>query len=404
MQSRVFEGLKVADFTIGAVGTVATKYLADHGATVIHIESATSPEICRLGPPFKDNTPGLNRSAWMPDYNSSKYGISLNLRHPRASEAAKRIVSWADIVANNRPAGQMEKYGLGYEDIRQYNPEVIMFVACMQGHTGPHRSHPGYGTQLAALSGFTNLSGWPDRLPSEIWLAYTDFICPRFIATALIAALDYRRRTGKGQFLDFSQFEMGIQFLAPLLLDYTVNGRISSRRGNDDDCGAPHGAYPCRGPDRWCAIAVFDDHDWRSLCRVIGNPDWTKEPKFSTQMGRLRNRLELDSRLAEWTVNFTAEEVMTLMQTAGVSAGVVETNEDLHEDPQLRHRHHFWRMEHSEIGPMDHDGNAFTLSKTPYEIKWAGPCLGEHNEYVYTKILGMSESEFDELLVEGVFE
>ena len=404
MSKHVFEGVKVADFTVGAVGTVATKYLADHGATVLHVESATAPEVCRAGPPFRDNKPGLNRSAWMPDYNSNKYGIGLNLRHPRANEVARRIVAWADIVSNNRPAGQMERYGLGYEDIKKIKPDIIMFVSCMQGHTGPHREHPGYGTQLAALSGFTHLSGWPDRLPSEIWLAYTDFICPRYIGATLIAALDYRRRTGKGQFLDFSQFEMGIQFIAPLLLDYTVNGRIANRRGNDSSCGAPHGAYPCRGEDRWCAIAVFTDEEWESLCRVIGNPEWTNDPRFSTLVGRLQNKDELDRFLGEWTINFTAEEVMTLMQAAGVSAGVLETNEDLHNDPQLKHRRHFWIMDHREIGPMAHDGEAFILSKTPYELRWAGPCLGEHNEYVYTEILGMSEKEFDELLVEGVFE
>ena len=404
MTKHVFEDIKVVDFTVGAVGTLTTKYLADHGATVIHVESATRLEVCRVGPPFKDNMPGVNRSAWMPDYNSSKYGVTLNMRHPRAMEVARRLVSWADVISNNMPAGTLERWGIGYEEVKKIKPDIIMFVSCMQGYTGPHRGHPGYGLQLAALTGITHLTGWPDRYPSEIWLAYTDFICPRYIATTLIAALDYRRRTGKGQFLDFSQFEMGVQFIAPLLLDYTVNKRVADRAGNRSSCAAPHGAYPCRGDDRWCVISVSSDQEWQAFCKVIGSPEWTKDAKFATLPGRLANEDELNRLVGEWTVNFAAEEVMTLMQAAGISAGVVETNEELHNDPQLKHRQYFWHKNHSEIGPFAHDGQAFILSKTPYQVRWSGPCLGEHNEYVYTKVLGMSEKEYDELLVAGVLE
>lgn len=404
MTKSVFKDVKVADFTIGAVGPLTTKYLADHGATVIHVESLTKQEICRVGPPWKDNMPGVNQSAWMPDYNSSKYGVTLNMRHPRAMEVARRLVSWADIISNNMPAGTMERWGLGYEDVRKIKPDIIMFTSCMQGYTGPHRAHPGYGLQLAGLSGVTHLTGWPDRYPSEIWLAYTDFINPRYNATTLIAALDYRNRTGKGQYLDFSQFEIGLQFIAPVLLDYTVNGHVADRMGNRSTCEAPHGAYPCRGDDRWCAICVSSDQEWQAFCKVIGNPEWTRDPKFATLSGRLQNEDELNRLVGEWTVNFTAEDIMTMMQAAGISAGVCLTNEDLHNDPQLKHRHYFWVKEHGEIGPMAHDGCAFILSKTPYEVRWAGPCLGEHNEYVYTQILGMSEKEFDEFLVAGIFE
>jgi len=298
----------------------------------------------------------------------------------------------------------MQKWGLDYEELKKIRPDIVMISLSNQGQTGPHARHPGIGYQLTALAGFGHITGWPDRGPAVPYGAYTDYIAPRFAAAALIAALDYRRRTGMGQYLDLSQYEAAIHFLSPLVLDFTANGHIAQRAGNRCSYAAPHGAYQCRGEDRWCAIAVFTDEEWQGFGHALGNPEWTDDPKFANLRGRKENEDELDSLVSQWTCDLTAEEVMTRMQEAGVPSGVVATCQDLFEDPQLEYRHHFWWLEHPEIGRHAYSGTAFRLSKTPAKGRTAAPCLGEHNEYVYTKILGMSDQEFLELLAEGVFE
>ena len=256
----------------------------------------------------------------------------------------------------------------------------------------------------SAFSGFGEVTGFPDRLPRAAFGAYTDHVVPRLAMPAVLAALDYRRRTGKGQYLDMSQWEAGVEFLAPTILEYTVNERVMTRMGNRSGQAAPHGAYRCRGDDRWCVIAVYTDEEWRSFCKVIGNPAWTKEPKFGIMLDRLENADELDRLVEEWTINYPPEEVMTLMQASGVAAGVVQNAEDIFNDPQLKHRHHFKVLDHPELGTFPYEMPAFRLSKTPAEIKKPAPCLGEHTEYVCKKCLGMSDEEFLGLLNEGAFE
>jgi crotonobetainyl-CoA:carnitine CoA-transferase CaiB-like acyl-CoA transferase len=404
MIRQIFKGVKVAEFAWVIAGPLTIKYLADYGAEVIHIESGTRADIMRVSPPYKDGIPGVNRAAWWTDYNSNKYGVTLNLNHPRATEVVKRLVAWADVIAESFSPGVIDRWGLNYEEVKKTRPDIIYVSASIQGQTGPHCTLPGQGPHLTSLAGFTHLTGWGDREPSIPYGAYTDFIAPRFGAAALVAALDYRRKTGKGQYIDLTQYETAIHFLAPLVLSYTVNKQEYNRVGNRSDCAAPHGAYRCRGNDRWCVISVFTDEEWKSLCKVIGKQEWTKDPRFDTLGSRIQNADELDRLIEEWTVNHTPEEVMRLMQAAGVGAGVVQTTEDLRQDPQLKHRHHYQILNHSEIGRHAYDSLSFRLSKTPGALRMPAPCLGQHNEYVYTKILGMSDKEFVELMTQGVFD
>lgn len=400
----VFQGVKIADFTWVAAGPILTCFLADQGATVVRIESIHKPDMLRTQPPFKGGLPGINRSGIFAIHNCNKFSLSLNMNHPRGMEIARRMIAWADVVAENFTAGTMEKWGLGYEDLKKIKPDIIMISTCNQGQKGPHSRHPGLGQQMVSLAGFTELTGWPDRDPALPFGAYTDLIAPPLGAAALIAALEYRRKTGKGLYLDLSQFEAALYFLAPLLLDYEVNGREASRMGNRCPYAAPHGVYPCRGEDRWCAIAVFTDQEWRSFCRVLGNPPWTQEERFATLLGRKKNEDELDSLVAEWTLNHRAEEVMERLQQAGVAAGVVQNAQDLHLDPQLLYRHHFWELEHLEMGVHRYNALAFHLSASPAQPRRAAPCLGQDNEYVLKELLDMSEEEYVDLLLSGVLE
>jgi benzylsuccinate CoA-transferase BbsF subunit len=404
MTRHIFEGIKAVDFGWVGVGPVATQQLAFHGATVVRVESALKPDTLRMGPVFKDAIPDPDRSVFFTGANQNKYGITLNLRHPRAREVALRLVKWADVITSGFTPGVMARWGLSYEECREVNPGIIMLSTCMQGQTGPHKLYRGYGIQMGALSGFYYITGWPDRYPSPIFGAYTDFINHRLTSLLIMGALDYRRRTGKGQYIDQSQFEGALQFLAPPILDYAINRRVMERMGNRDPYAAPHGAYPCRGEDRWCVIAVFTDREWHSFCKVIGDPEWTRDPRFATLSARKENEDELDAFVSEWTRNYIPEQVMAMMQAEGVAAGAVLRAEDVHSDPQLEHRPHYVTMTHSVIGPHRYGLHAHKLSKTPAKAFRASPCLGEHNEYVYGELLGMSDDEIADLVEDGVLE
>jgi crotonobetainyl-CoA:carnitine CoA-transferase CaiB-like acyl-CoA transferase len=398
------EGVKVVEFSWVIAGPQVSRCLADFGATVIKVESNTYPDLIRTTPPYKDGIPGVNRSGYFSNFNCNKYGVSLNLNHPKGVDIAKRLISWADIVVENFAPGRMRKWGLNYEELVKIKPEIIMISLAIQGQTGPHAHHPGFAFNAEALAGFYHLTGWADRMPSLAQGFYGDVLTPRLGLCAVLAALDYRRRTGKGQYLDISQFEVAGYFLAPLLLDYFVNGREAHRMGNRSLLAAPHGVYPCLGEDRWCALSVCSDEEWQGLCRAMGDPQWCKEPKFATPLSRKANEEELDKLISSWTKNFPPEELMLLLQKEGVAAGVVSTNRDLSNDPQLRHRDAVWYLHHPEMGLHGYDNWSFELSLTPAEGKMPAPCLGEHNEYVYTQILGLSQEEFITLLNEGVFD
>jgi benzylsuccinate CoA-transferase BbsF subunit len=400
-----FEGIKICDFTWAGVGPFTVKYFADHGASIARIESLHKPDGLRTSPPFKDRISGVNRAGHFAFMNANKYSIALNLNHPRAIDVVKKIVSWADIVAENFVPGQMEKWGLDYENLKKIKPDIIMYRASNQGQTGPHARQPGFGSHLVGLSGFASITGWPNRAPVQPYGAYTDVVSFPLGASALIGALIYRNRTGKGQCVDLSQFEASIHFLGPLIMDYVVNKREAGRMGNRHPYFTPHGVYRCKGQERWCAIAVSKEEEWEAFCRCIGRPEWIKDARFATFQARKENEDELDGLIEERTVHFTAEEIMASMQKAGVPAGVVENAQDIVEDPQLKERGHFWTIEgHSELGAFLYLGQPHIMSKTPPKPSLPSPCLGEHTEYVCRQFLGMSDTEFLELVNTGVFE
>jgi len=396
------EGLRVLEFAWAGVGPIIGKNLAFYGATVIHVESATRPDLLRINSPFKDGAPGINRSGNWDLFHVNKYSMALNLNLPKAIEIAKKLASWADIVTASFRPGVMESLGLGYEDLKKVRSDIIVVFTSNQGQTGPHAKMAGYGTQMVSLAGFTYLTGWPDRIPAQPYGAYTDFIAPHVSTAVLLAALDYRRKTGRGQFIDISQYEISAHFLAPLFMDCEINGRVACREGNRSSRAVPHGAFPCKGDDRWCALAVFTEEQWTGFCGVLNHPGWVQDPLFSSFLERKKNEDELERRVAESTVQFTAEELMDRLQESGVPAGVVANAQDVQEDPQLKD--FFWELDHPEIGPHHYEGSSFTLSETPAKLYRHSPLLGEHTEEVCKNILGMKEAEYQQLLSEGVFE
>ncbi len=396
-----FSGLKVADFTWLMAGPVATKYLADHGATVVRVETEGRPDRCRAMGPYKDGKPGTDRSQFFGELNTSKLGVTLDLKNPAGLAVARRLVAWADVCVENFTPGTMADLGLGYEALRSLNPSIVMASTCLMGQTGPAAAFGGFGYHGAAISGFFEITGWPDLPPDGPWSAYTDVVAPRFLAAAIMAALDHRRRTGQGQYIDFSQMELGLAFLAPQLIDYNVSGRVATRAGNRSETAAPHGVYPCDGDDRWCAIAVESDEQWEALRRAMGDPAWARDKRFGTAAGRLRYEDEIDDHLAEWTKSRPERDVMLPLQSSGVPAGVVQRSSDLLQDPQLEHRRFFRYMDHQEMGNIPYSGHQFLIRGYDNGPRFPAPLFGQHNEYVMREVLGMKDEEITEVLAAG---
>jgi benzylsuccinate CoA-transferase BbsF subunit len=401
----VFSGVKVLAYAWAVVGPLTMKFFADHGATVIRVETSHRPCTMRSSAPYKDNKPGLNRGGYFTYYNPNILSFTLNMNHPRAGNIARRLVAWCDVFFENYTPGVIEKWGLDYENLKKIRPDIIMLRQSGYGSWGPYKNLPAFGMVLGPIAGFPNFVGWPGKEPLPVGVsAYTDCISPRFATAALIAALDYRRRTGKSQLLDLSQFETAISFILPGLLEYEVTGREPERIGNASPDAAPHGVYPCLGDDRWCTIAVTTEEEWRSFCREIGRPEMTTDPRFYDLAQRKRNEDDLNRLVAAWTQDQTAEDVMRRLQAVGVPAGVVENTPDVLSDPQLRQRNLFWPMQHAEMGNFTHLGQSFRLSKTPARPYSPAPLLGEHTEQVCTDMLGISDDEFVDLMADGVFE
>lgn len=397
------EGLKVLDLTWVYAGPMGTRYLADYGATVVRLETSHRIDALRVGQPFKDGVVGIERSGNYGNVNVNKLGICLNLNVEGALDIALRLVDWADVLVENFSPRAMKAWGMSYEKLRERNPQLIMVSTCLNGQTGPHANLAGYGTMGAALAGFGYLTGWPDRPPSAPFVAYTDYVSPRFIAASLLAALEHRRRTGKGQHIDCSQAECSIHLLASAVLEHQVQGRVPEARGNACPHYAPSGVYPCAGEDRWVAIAAPDETTWHALCRVADR-GWQGDPRLESVEKRLANRESLDERVADWTAGLEPDEIEQALARAGVPVHRVSTSADLFVDPQMEAREHFVTLEHPEIGPVPLESSRMRFSRTPAESRGTSPTLGQHNEHVLKEILGLGDDEIAELVISGALE
>jgi crotonobetainyl-CoA:carnitine CoA-transferase CaiB-like acyl-CoA transferase len=389
-----WSGLRILELGSGAAGPLATGYFADHGATVIRIESASRPDFLRSYTTVKGNPDG---SAFFAALNPGKLAVSLDLKQPRARAIAERLVEWADVVSENFAPGAMDRLGLGRDRLRELNPSAVLASACLQGQTGPHRDYPGFGGQGAALSGYTFLTGWPDRAPLGPAGTITDSLAPRFSAAAIAAALLHRRRTGKGADLDLSQVEAAVWTLSPWLMEWTVDRRVVERDGNRHPTACPHGVFPCAGEDRWVTVAIWTDEEWRTFCRVTGIDGAGLESRGR----RLQRAGEAEDLVAGWTRRHGAAEVADLLQEHGIEAGPVSDWGDLLDDPQLLAREHFVRLPHAVLGDQPYEQRGFRLTATPGGPRRAAPLLGEHTEHVLRDILGLTDDDIAAARAEG---
>ena len=400
-RKNIFEGLKVADFAWVAALPLVSKDLANMGATVVKVESESHVDPLRMLPPWKDGVPNVDTSYPPANYNQSKLGLGLDLSKEAAREVALKLVDWADVVTESFTAGSAARLGLDYETLRKRRPDLIMISSCMRGQTGPEAAYTGFGLQGAGLAGIVGLTGWPDRLPSGPWGAYTDFIAPRFALAALAAALHHRDATGEGQYIDQSQIESAIQFISPAVLDYTVNGRIAGLGGHDSARACPHAVFATQGTQRFIAIASETAEEWRALRGLVPGLSGFSSSALDALSARIACKEELEAPISTWCAGQEPFALAERLREAGVPAYVVMRSSDLLEDPQLVARDHFVELDHAQLGRQRFDGPVTKFSETPVVPRHAGPTIGENSFDVLTDILGMTDEEVANLAAMG---
>jgi benzylsuccinate CoA-transferase BbsF subunit len=283
-------------------------------------------------------------------------------------------------------------------------PDIIMVNLSGMGQTGPWHDYVALAQTIHALSGLTYLSSYDKDSPVGAGFAYSDIVAGLFTAQAILAALEFRARTGEGQFIEISEYEAMCTLMGTSLMDYSINGRKSVPDGNSPagEKAAPYGCYRCKGNDRWCVIAVRTDEEWKALCTIMGSPPWVKREEFSTLSGRMRHDTRLNEMVEQWTAEYTPEEIMHMLQDVGVPAGIVQNAEDLAHDPQMESRNFFINTVHPMLGNRTSDGTPVKLSHTVPEYRRAAPLLGQDNEYVYRELLGIEEKQYLEYIEKGI--
>ncbi len=390
-------GLHIVEFGGYGAGPAVGKALAEHGAEVVRIESTLRLDGFRTNyPPYTGNIPGIERAAMFAITNDNKMSVSLNLKTEKGRALAVRLIERAEVVVENFTPGAMDRLGLGHEAMLAHNPKLVTLSTCNQGRTGPQANRAGFGSHLTSLSGFTELTGWPDRQPALLWGPYIDYIAVAYGVVAVLAGLEQVRRTGAGCHIDLSQYETGVQWMAPALVRYFSNGEIMEREGNRDANAVPHGVFPCAGDQRWCAISVHDDAEWARFAAEVGEP-WAKEPELASVAGRRAQEDRLEELIAGWSSAQVRELLVERMRAAGVHVAPVNDMGDLYSDIQLSYRNAFQKVDHPVMGVHAVPGPPFILSETPGKVTSGAPMVGQHNEAVLCGILGLSADELEEL-------
>jgi crotonobetainyl-CoA:carnitine CoA-transferase CaiB-like acyl-CoA transferase len=389
------EGIRVISLGTGAVIPDGAKILGELGADVIKIESRKNPDFLKT----------IGFDAPFNEANRNKRSFGVNLKEEKGREIVRQLIKVSDIVGENFRGGAMKDLGLDYESVRQLKPDIIYISSQGFGGGGPYTEYEAYGPMISAVSGMLSMWAHPDDpYPVGSNAPLPDHMASKQAVVAVLAALDYRRRTGKGQFIDMAQTEVAAGLIGEAYLDYAINRRVPRPIGNRSPYAAPHGCYPCKGEEEWCAISVFTDEEWQRFCEAIANPTWTKDLKFADIVSRLRNVDELDGLVAEWTGNRSAHEVMETLQCAGVAAGVVQRAHDSIDDPQLRWQGAIIELDHPKAGKRLYPGIPFKLSGTPPLRSTPTPLLGQHTDEICRELLKMAEEEVKRLKEKGILE
>ena len=406
-RKNALEGVRVIDFSWIVAGPQCTRILADFGADVIKIENESNMDYARHIIPGSGNSPNL--SGMFNTLNRNKRSLMLNVMHPTGMEQLKELISISDVVIENFSSRVLERWGLSYEEQRKIRPDIIYCSMSGFGHSGRDRDYVTWGPTAQAISGLTYMSGLPGQESAGWGFSYMDHTGGFYGALAILMALKHRNNTGEGQHLDLSQVEAGIGMTGTAVLDKTVNGRDFRRPdmppGNrsPDKRLAPHNTYKCLGDDKWCAISISTESQWKSLIKAMDEPIWASEDRFQSMESRFQNQDELDTNIEKWTATMNPYDVMNTLQVLGIPAGVVQNPiERVHHDPQLEHRGFFAEVEHAELGTTKVESIPMKMSKTPWELKSASPLLGEHTPEIYLDLLGLSPDDLATFYEEGI--
>ena len=391
-------GVRVADFSWVWAGPFCTMHLAHLGAEVVRMESMRRVDVLRFLPPFADGQAGPNRSGYFNQYNQGKRSVSLDLTTDEGKEIAKRVVAVSDVAVENFAGGVIDRLGLGYDVLSEVKPDIVMISMSGYGLNGPDSSFVSYGPAQVPLAGMSSLTGYAGWQPMHVGMSYGDPNAGRHAAFAVLAALFYRKRTGKGQYIDMSQWESSMAVIGEGIMDYTMNRSQPPRDGNRDPFMAPHGIFQCQGEDAWLSIACASDDEWRALCGVMAKPELAGDPRFRTLAGRKANEDELEALIAEWTLTQEPFAATEALQAAGVAAFPPMANFMLDSDPHLQERGFWVEKEHPEVGVRRHAGIPWRMSATPCDVWRPAPTLGQDNDYVYGELLGMSAGEIAALV------
>ncbi len=393
MDAGILDGLRVLDFTRVLAGPYATRVLADFGAEVIKVQSKRTA---------RNGESNLNEHFC--NWNRNKRSITLDLSYREARQIVFTLARISDVVVENFSPRVMSNWGLNYERLNAVNPNLIMLSMSGMGQTGPWKDFVAFAPTIQSLGGLTYLSSFSQDCPVGLGHSYADVIAGLYGALGILGALEHRDRTSQGQHIDLSEYEAICTLIGPTLLDVFANSRDILPLGNASPYlpAAPYGCYKCRGKDRWCVIAVFDDDEWKALCRAMGNPRWVEEKRFLTTLDRKKHVEELDELLEKWTAKRAAEDVVEILQNAGVPAGIVQNAQDLANDPHLSARRAFVHLEQPALGDTVTDAYPMKLDDSQRDNWKAAPSLGEDNAYVCKELLGLTEAEFSSYIEEGI--
>jgi benzylsuccinate CoA-transferase BbsF subunit len=398
------QGVRVTEFTSAWAGPYATCLLGFLGAEIIKVESRQRIDHARLVSfTTSSNFTNPDQSPVFNSLNLNKKSVCLNLTKPEAVEIAKRLVQKSDVVVENMRPGVIGRLGLDYPVLQEVKPDIVYLSSSSCGQTGPHRKHVGYAPNFASAAGLSAVTGYPDWPPSVLSGAI-DLRSATAAAFAILAALLCRQRTGEGQYIDLASQETIVMLNGNPMMDYLMNQRVQTRRGNRDEIDrmAPHNCYRCRGEDHWISIAVANDREWRALCGAMGKPELAEDERFAGAEKRWENQEELDRIVGDWTRSRDSYALMHELQKAGVAAAPSLSNEALFKDPHLEDRGVFVQVDHPHLEKDWVLSPPWRLSETPASIRRHAPSLGEHSQPIFEQLLGMSAEEIEKLMEEEV--
>ncbi|MCX5910866.1 MAG: CoA transferase [Deltaproteobacteria bacterium] len=402
MPPRPLEGIRVIDLTRIYAGPYCSMLFADMGAEVIKVEPPEG-ELIRDNPPMVKEGEGgphdRSRSGYFLALNRNKYGITLNLKHPKAVEIFQELIKIGDVVLENYAPGVMKRLGIDYPLLREINPRIIMCSISGFGQTGRYSERLAFDVISQAMSGLMSITGHPDNPPTRVGTSLGDVNAAVHAAFAIMTALYYREKTGIGQYIDVSMLETMVGILEGGIVRWTIGKELLTPIGSMNPHEAPMAAFRCR--DGYIIIATVGNEHWQRFCRAVHRPDWAEDPEYRTKRQRWEKKHLLQEEIEKITAQYTVKEVGEMMDQERVANSPIFNIKQVIEDPHLKDRGYFVDIDHPVIGKAKIPGIPFKMSETPGSVERPSPLVGEHNELILGKYLGMNREEIEKLKGEG---